>query len=268
MLKHTNHRSLTFPLLLTLFFLAVPFGRHLVVAQQPDYREGDIVEVKWIEDWVIAKVDKCLNASTCMVYFYDVRTGKYDTRSTAIMMDHIRATAKRPATQSDTSRPRQGNDDAVVNVTNITLATPALNLPECSFDAPGTKVSRTAPASALLFKRVIYDWFALDVKEGGTTNPLRVGLTFLEFQMGKSFVNRVYVDPGTGAQRLHDGAPVGAMIYPVKTKYMHCRGYRGEILREVVQENFACFKDRFGDWVCPTDSVRQILETKSIPIQN
>jgi hypothetical protein len=106
----------------------------------------------------------------------------------------------------------------------------------------------------------------LDVKEGGTTNPLKVGITFVEFQMGDSFVNRVHVDPGTGAQRLHDGAPEGALIYPLKTKHIYCRAYRAEILREVVQLDFACFKDKFGDWACPSDSVRQILETKSLPI--
>jgi hypothetical protein len=263
MLKQTNNRSLTFLLLLT-FFLPLPFGRHFVKAQQLNYKEGDIIEVKWIDEWVIAKVDKCFNASTCMVYFYDVRTGKYDIRSTAIMTDHMRTTVNRPLTKLDTSR--QGNDDAATANVTITNATPEPNLSECSFDPPGTKVSKTAPASAQLFKRVIYDWFALDVKEGGTTNPLKVGITFLEFQLGKSFVNRIYVDPGTGAHRLHDGAPTGAMIYPVKTKYIQCGAYRDSIERQVVQENFACFKDKFGDWVCPTDSVRQILETKLIPI--
>ena len=96
MLKQTNHRSLPFLLLLTLFFLAVPFGRHLVIAQQQDYKAGDIVEVKWIDKWVIAKVDKCLNANTCMVYFYDVSTGVYATSTDAISTDHMRATVNRP----------------------------------------------------------------------------------------------------------------------------------------------------------------------------
>jgi hypothetical protein len=265
MLKQTN-RSWTLTMLLTLFFLVAPFSTRLVIAQQADYKAGDIVEVKWIDKWVIAKVDKCLNASTCMVYFYDASSGAYATGADAISTDHMRATLNRPPTKPDTTK--QGSDSAAnANVTHTVNATPLPPSAECSFDPPGTKVSKSAPASAPLFKRVIYDWFALDVKEGGTTNPLRVGITFIEFQMGKSFVNRVYVDPGTGAQRLHDGAPVGAIIYPIKTKYVHCRGYRGEILRQVVQENFACFKDRFGDWVCPTDSVRQILERASIPTQ-
>jgi hypothetical protein len=119
MLKQMNHRSLTFLLLiLTLFFLAVPFGRHLVVAQQQDYKAGDIVEVKWIDKWVIAKVDKCLNASTCMVHFYDVSSGVYATSTDAISTDHMRATVNRPPTKPDTAR--QGNDEAATATTQNT----------------------------------------------------------------------------------------------------------------------------------------------------
>src|SRR6266487_388503 len=113
MLKQTNHRSLTLILLFTLFFLAAPSGGHLATAQQQAYNAGDVVEVKWIDKWVMAKVDKCLNASTCMVYFYDVRTGTYDTRSTAIMMDHIRTTAKRPPIKSEKSK--EGSEDAAAD---------------------------------------------------------------------------------------------------------------------------------------------------------
>lgn len=136
---------------------------------------------------------------------------------------------------------------------------------ECSFDAPVGTVSRTAKPSEQLFKHVLYDWFNLDVKEGGTTNPLKVGVAFLEFQMGNPFINRVYVDSRTGAQRLNDGAPVGTTIYPVKTTYIHCGRYRGSTERRVTQQNFTCFKDKFGDWVCPVDSVPLNLEKISIP---
>jgi hypothetical protein len=145
-------------------------------------------------------------------------------------------------------------------------ATAAPKSPECSFDAPTATVSKTAPASEQLFKRVIYDWFAQFIN-GGTTSPLKVGVTFVEFQMSKPFVNRVTNDSGTGAHLLHDGAPPDATIYPVKTKYIHCRAYRDSIQREIVEENFACFKDKFGDWTCPTDSVRKILERTSTPVQ-
>ena len=107
MQTQTNHFALTLLLLLTLFIVATPLGRHLVKAQHQDYKTGDVVEVKWLEDWVIAKVDKCLNASTCMVYFYDARTEKYDTRSTAIMTDHIRTTVNRPPTKPDTFKQRK-----------------------------------------------------------------------------------------------------------------------------------------------------------------
>ena len=39
---------------------------------------------------------------------------------------------------------------------------------ECSYDAALGTVSRTEQASEQLFKRVLYNWFNLDVKEGGT----------------------------------------------------------------------------------------------------
>jgi hypothetical protein len=123
MLKQTNHRSLTFLLLLTLFFLTGPFSRHLVIAQQQDYKEGDIIEVKWIDNWVKAKVDKCLNADTCMVYFYNVGTGKYAARSEAISRDHMRVTVNTPPTKSNT--PGQEKDDAAT--ATIQNTTPQAN---------------------------------------------------------------------------------------------------------------------------------------------
>src|SRR5258708_16615104 len=96
MLKRTNQRSSTLLLLLTLFFIAGPFGRPVVMAQQKGYKPGDIVEVNWIDSWVPGKIDKCLNASTCMVYFYDAAHARYETNSSAIMMDHIRVAAGQP----------------------------------------------------------------------------------------------------------------------------------------------------------------------------
>ena len=136
---------------------------------------------------------------------------------------------------------------------------------ECSYDAAAGTASRTDKASEQTFKRVLNSWFTLDARIGGTTNPLKVGVTFLEFQIDTPFTNRVFVDPGTGAQRLHDGAPVGAIIYPAKTTYIHCGRYRGSTERRVSQQNFDCFKDKFGDWVCPANTYAVDLEKVSIP---
>ena len=72
----------------------------------------------------------------------------------------------------------------------------------CSYDEPAGPVSRTAQASERLFKLVLTNWFNLDARQGGTTNPLQVGVTFVEFQMSSPFINRVRVDGLTGSTRL------------------------------------------------------------------
>jgi hypothetical protein len=256
-MKQRNIYRTSFILFAVVTFAWMFFGTFSMQAQQA----GDIVEVTWAGENTKGRVDTCSN-NACYLYLYDTSSGKWSEGTAFFRNDQIRGLKKSEPEanrQEDTNKSRQKG----VSIT----ATPAPKLPECSLDAPAAKISRTTPASEQAFKRVIYDWFALDVKEGGTTNPLKVGVTFLEFQMGKSFVNRIYNDPGTGAHRMHDGAPTDATIYPVKTKYIHCSAYRDSIQRQVVQENFACFKDKFGDWTCPTDSVRKILETTSIPTQ-
>ncbi len=137
--------------------------------------------------------------------------------------------------------------------------------PRCSFEAPAGAVARGSGASETVFERVIYDWFAQRAREG-VTNPLKVGVTFEDLQMGQPFANRMVNDPARGAQRMHDGAPVGATIYPVKGKFVVCSAYRDSIEREVRQQSFSCFKDRFGDWTCPTDSNAVVTEKSSTPV--
>lgn len=136
----------------------------------------------------------------------------------------------------------------------------------CPMGEPPGKVTKSSPASAQLFKRVIYEKMAARVSEASISAPKRIGLTFLDFELGRAYKNTLTSDR-LGDKRLHDGAPVGAMIYPIKTKYLKCELYDRSITRWVIQQNFACFKDRFGDWVCPTDSVPKFLEQRSIPIK-
>ncbi|MDP9038463.1 MAG: hypothetical protein M3O02_04200 [Acidobacteriota bacterium] len=137
--------------------------------------------------------------------------------------------------------------------------------PACSFDPPAGPVSRSSAALEKVFGRVIYDWFAQSAHEG-VTNPLKVGVTFQEFQMGSPYANRVVNDPARGAQRMHDGAPVGATVYPVKAKFVVCSAYRDSVEREVRQQSFSCFKDRSGDWTCPSDSNAVVGEKSSTPV--
>jgi hypothetical protein len=144
-------------------------------------------------------------------------------------------------------------------------ATAAPVSPTCTFDAPAAAVSRSSVASEAVFSRVIYDWFALAI-DGGVTAPLKVGIAFKSFEMAPSYKNAIVNNSATGAHLLDDGAPVAATIYPVKTTYIHCRGYHDSIEREVVQADFSCFKDKFGDWMCPNDHATKVLERSSTPV--
>ncbi len=125
---------------------------------------------------------------------------------------------------------------------------------ECEFGTPPGDASNTAKASAALFKRKIYDRYSV-FANGTTTAPLRVGLTFLNFNLSKPFINIVRVDPGIGAHRLNDAAPVNALIYPVLSTHVVCEQYRDRILRKRVENKYACFKNRDGEWVCGADGI-------------
>ena len=130
----------------------------------------------------------------------------------------------------------------------------------CSYDAPAGAVSNTAKPSQQLFKRIIYDRYNEETRIA-TPRPLKVGITFQTFQMGKPYINRL-----TGSGLMYDGAPQGATIYPVKTKYVWCRQYKSSVYRYVMETPFACFKDKFGNWDCPVDGVPKFLEQKDFPI--
>ena len=138
-------------------------------------------------------------------------------------------------------------------------AAPPPDTPDCPFNEPVGTVSRTSKPSAPLFKRVIFE------KYRDTANGRKVGITFQSFQMGKPFKNIVMSVPGRGAKLKHDGAPQGATIYPLKAKYLFCDRYTDSTIRWLVESQFACFKNRDGDWVCPVDSVPKYLEQIYLP---
>lgn len=133
-------------------------------------------------------------------------------------------------------------------------AAPPPATPDCPFNEPAGTVAKTSKPSAALFQRVIYEW------QVATANGRKVGITYQTFQLGKPFVNRL-----TNNGLLHDGAPQGATIYPLKTKYLFCDQHTDSTIRWVIESQFACFKDKFGDWVCPVDSVPKYLEQIYLP---
>ena len=55
---------------------------------------------------------------------------------------------------------------------------------------------------------------------------------------------------GAVAQRKFDGAPVGAMIYPYRAKYILCIKYWNDTTRAQYEGEGVCFKDKTGGWLC------------------
>ena len=142
---------------------------------------------------------------------------------------------------------------------------PAVGTDDCPMNVPAGRVAKTSAASAALFQRVIYERMAAKVGGTSISAPKQIGLTFEVFQLGGAYKNSL--SGNRVDRRLHDGAPVGASIYPIKTRYVKCELYDRSISRMVIEQNFACFKDKFGEWVCPTDSTPKFLEQGSVPVR-
>lgn len=150
--------------------------------------------------------------------------------------------------------PQNTNDQAEkVTENDKTKETAAETTGECSFNEPAGAVTKNAKASEALFKRVIFEQYR------DKSNGRKVGLTYQTFQLGRSYVNRL-----TNNGLLHDGAPQGATIYTVKTKFAFCDRYTDSTIRWGYNAQYSCFKDKSGDWVCPSDSTK-ITEQTYLP---
>jgi len=126
--------------------------------------------------------------------------------------------------------------------------------PGCSYETPPGEAGKTAKPSEQLFKRKIYDIYHV-LANGTGSAPLQVGVTFLNFQLNKPFINVVHVDPGRGALRINDAAPPNATIYPVKSEHVVCEQYRDATRKRRIENKYACFKNRDGEWVCGADGI-------------
>lgn len=133
-------------------------------------------------------------------------------------------------------------------------ATPAPKI-ECLFNEPSGTVTKTATASAALFKRMIYE------KEAAANHKTKVGVTFETFQMGKPFKNII-----SGRRLLHEFLPQNATIYPIKTRFATCVQGREFNSRVVTETCYDCAKDKFGEWTCgPGCGAAKFLERHSVP---
>jgi hypothetical protein len=122
----------------------------------------------------------------------------------------------------------------------------------CSFSPPAGQFKNSSPASDDLFKKELYDYYNRSVT-GTISSPTRIGIIFTSFQREAPYQNTVEILPGRGAKRKHDGAPVNATIYPVKTTFFLCEEYGSGITQKQVNSNFSFFKDKYGEWTCYED---------------
>jgi hypothetical protein len=126
---------------------------------------------------------------------------------------------------------------------------------ECLFNEPTGIVTKTAPASAALFKRMIYE------KEAAANHRTKVGVTFETFQMGKPYKNII-----SGRRLLHEFLPQNTTIYPIKTRFVTCVQGKEFNSRVVIETCYDCAKDKFGEWTCgPGCGAAKFLERHSIP---
>lgn len=162
-------------------------------------------------------------------------------------------------------KPQKNNSETRTPPSDRNSETTGFGQNECPFNEPPGKVTKTSAASAALFKRVIFERAAAKINPDSITAPKRVGLTFLEFQMETPYKNTL-TSSRFGDKRRHDGAPVGAMIYPIKTTEMQCDLHGSEIRRSVKEVSRDCFKNRDGEWTCPGRTTKTV-ESKLIPIK-
>ncbi len=148
---------------------------------------------------------------------------------------------------------KQTKDEAVPEEVNA-KADDQTDAGSCPFNEPAGTVSSSTKASEGLFKRVIFERYK------GQESGRKVGITYQTFRLGTSFVNRL-----TNAGLLNDAAPQNATVYAVKAKFIKCVKYSNAVQRTVMESDYACFKDKFGDWMCGVDSVPKIIEQTEIP---
>lgn len=264
MMKSTSMQTRLFiaMIAITLLFAASSF----VTAQEgAKYKVGDCVEHDTTNvsnpaaRWRRGQISK--NDGYFFTIEFETRDGKEpETTIVSLASAHkwLREASGCAAKKTeDTEEPKADAPPKETPKAKRPSETPGEGSGGCSFNKDYRKVSNSAAASAELFKGVIFEW------EYSLNKRFRdFGLTFLNFQMGKPFKNRVY--PGINVRKDVDTAPVGATIYPIKTKQLICQKDISITIRWVWEIEYSCFKDKFGQWVCNNNAPKQ-LEHTSMP---
>jgi hypothetical protein len=124
---------------------------------------------------------------------------------------------------------------------------------DCPADPSLTAKPKANDSMELKSKRAILARFQQAVEKG---EKVGVGISFESFQIGPPRANL------RGSTLYFEDAPVGAKVYPVKSKFTLCSLFSTEIMRDVIDGRYECFKDNFGAWVCATASGYRTINTK------
>ena len=207
------------------------------------------------------KVISCDDKNWCQVFIankYAPKGGNVTGQGKDTVMSLMRkgeCTVKgRPAAAEDKPDPAKTTDKAENGDKPATNATgDQSNNGACPSDPGLTAKAKAGDSMELNSKRAILARFQQAVDKG---EKVGVGITFESFQIGPPRANL------RGSTLYFEDAPVGAKIYPVKTNFTMCSLFSTEIMRDVVDGRYECFKDNFGAWVCGTASGYRVVNTK------
>jgi len=153
----------------------------------------------------------------------------------------------------ETSEPADGNQRDENRDENAETPTQTeANAADCPSDPNLTAKPKANDSMELNSKRAILARFQQAVEK---REKVGVGISFDSFQIGPPRTNL------RGSTLYYEDAPVGAKIYPIKSKFTLCSLFSTEITRDVIDGRYECFKDNFGTWICGTASGYRIINT-------
>lgn len=109
----------------------------------------------------------------------------------------------------------------------------------------GGPVPGSRTATPALFRQKIADSYTMR-----STATFHIGVTFEKVSVGSPIRNTVSNQPGIGAVRVNNGAPVGAMMYPVQSRHVVCEQGGTNVERRRVEGDYYCFVTRDQEWTC------------------
>jgi hypothetical protein len=231
------------------WFVGIQAEGKAYLAVRDDLKVGDRIEVS------VTGLEGDRYYEPCIMK--EIKSNGYLVTCAGIEYMVQKAWVRRPKAQAPPPKadpPNRGNDDQPAHPPREPVKVPAQEQ-GCDFQAPA-KLGNDAPFSGAVAKRKLYDNYSLGVRNGGTTSPLEVGVTFQTMQALGSFTNFA----NNRGFRINDAAPVNATIYRLHSKHIVCERYRNATLRRQVESNYACFKDRDGLWACGLDGIPKIVQ--------